>query len=75
MTYVIRQIVLGRFKSNFQDMFSSPSFITDVSGFYIIDLRSNMGHDLVILNLWDNFEVLSVLKILQIPASLYYVWS
>ena len=41
--------------------------------FYTFDLRSNIGHDLVMLTLWENFEIVPVIKMLQISASYYYV--
>ena len=41
--------------------------------FYSFDLRSNIGHDLVMLSLWENFEIVPVLKIFQMSASLYYL--
>ena len=32
--------------------------------FYFLDLRSTTGHDLVMLSLWGNFEIVPVLKIM-----------
>ena len=41
--------------------------------FDIFDLRSKIGHDIVMLTPWINFEIVRLLKILQISASCYYV--
>ena len=50
---------------------NSQSFITYFWGYfyYICDFKSNIGHDLVILTLWEIFEIVPVMKMLQISAS------
>ena len=39
--------------------------------FYISDLSSVEGHDLVMLSLWENFQMAPIPKILEMPASFY----
>ena len=60
--------VSGWFLSNFQGVLSSPSFKNIVSFFYIADLGSVGGHDLVMLSPWENFQIAPIPKILEISS-------
>ena len=61
--------VSDRFLSNFQGVLSSQSCTTYRPVFYIPDLRSAGGRDLVMLSLRENFQIAPISKISDISAS------
>ena len=67
--------VSDRFLSNAQGVLSSPSCTTYRPFFYIADLRSAGGHDLVSprpLSLLEKFKIAPIPKILEISASFFH---
>ena len=67
--------VSDRFRSIFQDVLSSPICTRRLFFFYTADMRSSGGHDFVMLSLWENIQITSIPKILEISDSFHHFCS
>ena len=68
----VQLTVSDRILSNFQGVLSAPSCTTYRPFFYIADLRSSGGHDLVMQNLRENVQIAPIPKILDVSASFHH---